>query len=429
MIDKNREKYWENILGKSILQSVDWSLQEAMYETTNDETCLCEMYEIWNSKIQRSAWTGEIECFDNFYRWFLYIGEVYAQEKYFYLCKMCRKSEDVLARNIYSAIKEIPVRCLIKDILLSKDMNLLVGENAYEEYEFYDRQLLGNIEYVRKLCDECYPEMLRLILLRTIWTVRFLGEIVNKMAHDKEKIIQVLCGGKSFQKIENIECGLSDSHKEGKTVSKITLDNGSKIMYKPRSMRKEEVYQKVYSWVCKQNHIEVMNVKMLHCGEYGWEQMVRKAPCCSEAQVRRFYYRLGMQLCLCYLFDGSDLHGENLIACGEFPVIVDLETLVGDTEEFTGEGVQKRNRDEQMASECLKHSVLKTGILPLPIWETEQNYAIVSALHKGGKIRTPFKMPVIHNRHTSDVEITYECIEFELSDSVPCLYDVIANLN
>lgn len=132
---------------------------------------------------------------------------------------------------------------------------------------------------------------------------------------------------------------------------------------------------------------------------------------------------MGIQLCLCYLLDGSDLHGENLIACGEFPVIVDLETLSGDTQEYICEKAQKRDREGQAVSEWLRQSVLMTGILPFPVWETEQSNVIMSALHKGGKIKTPFKMPVVHNRHTSDIGITYECIEFELSDSSPCLYD------
>lgn len=98
---------------------------------------------------------------------------------------------------------------------------------------------------------------------------------------DRDRIVQVLCGGNSFQIIEDIECGLSDSHVEGRTVSKVTLDNGRKIMYKPRSLRKEAVYQEVYSWVCGQNHIEAMKVCVIDCGEYGWEQMVRKEPCHS----------------------------------------------------------------------------------------------------------------------------------------------------
>ena len=36
-----------------------------------------------------------------------------------------------------------------------------------------------------------------------------------------------------------------------------------------------------------------------------------------------------MLLCLLYLLGGADMHQENLIACADMPVLIDLEMVIG----------------------------------------------------------------------------------------------------
>ena len=43
---------------------------------------------------------------------------------------------------------------------------------------------------------------------------------------------------------------------------------------------------------------------------------------------RIFYIRFGEILALSYILNATDLHMENLIAYGEYPVIIDLETFI-----------------------------------------------------------------------------------------------------
>ena len=53
--------------------------------------------------------------------------------------------------------------------------------------------------------------------------------------------------------------------------------------------------------------------------EYGWECYVESHECANTIEVQNFFYRLGIQLFICYLTDTSDVHCGNLIANGEFP--------------------------------------------------------------------------------------------------------------
>jgi len=48
----------------------------------------------------------------------------------------------------------------------------------------------------------------------------------------------------------------------------------------------------------------------------------------TEADVRLYYERCGAMLALCLVLGSTDLHAENLIAHGDTPVLVDVETLM-----------------------------------------------------------------------------------------------------
>ncbi len=48
----------------------------------------------------------------------------------------------------------------------------------------------------------------------------------------------------------------------------------------------------------------------------------------SDSGVDAYYRRAGILLCICYLFGSVDIHCENLIASGDIPVVIDMETLL-----------------------------------------------------------------------------------------------------
>ena len=102
-----------------------------------------------------------------------------------------------------------------------------------------------------------------------------------------------------------------------------------------------------------------------------------------------------------YVLTASDLHGENLIACGEYPMIIDFETFPG----YAPDGERKS-------------SVLTTGLLPVLTWGAGGQAAVISALSDGEKIRTPFRMPVVKNEGRSDICIAHEPIELQLTECV-----------
>ena len=56
---------------------------------------------------------------------------------------------------------------------------------------------------------------------------------------------------------------------------------------------------------------------------------IENIPCKNESEVEHYYFRMGIHLFLGYALGATDLHGENIIAHGEYPVIIDMETYPG----------------------------------------------------------------------------------------------------
>jgi lantibiotic modifying enzyme len=54
---------------------------------------------------------------------------------------------------------------------------------------------------------------------------------------------------------------------------------------------------------------------------------IEPAACRGQGGVRRFYKRVGATVAIAYLLEAVDCHRDNMIAYGEWPILIDLETL------------------------------------------------------------------------------------------------------
>ena len=157
-------------------------------------------------------------------------------------------------------------------------------------------------------------------------------------------------------KLVNIEPGLSDQHNGGQTVLRLWFENGLKLLYKPKSLDLEEAWAQLIHW-CNKNGspLELQHPSVLAREGFGWVDNVASGVLCEQPQ--EFYRRAGALLFCVYLLGGTDCHAENLIASGDFPFLVDLETLMHPTGRPMG------------VDSGVFDSVLRTGLLPR--WDCE----------------------------------------------------------
>jgi lantibiotic modifying enzyme len=78
--------------------------------------------------------------------------------------------------------------------------------------------------------------------------------------------------------------------------------------------------------------------------------------------MQRYYRRVGMLLGVAYVLGATDFHQDNVIASGEQPVLVDLETLLQPLPR-SFDAVRTDSADER-AIEIMHDSVLRIGLLP-----------------------------------------------------------------
>lgn len=157
--------------------------------------------------------------------------------------------------------------------------------------------------------------------------------------------------------------------------------------------------------------------------DHGWEENLENKPCKSEKQINTYYMKMGIHLFLCMLMSASDMHGENIIADGENPILLDLECLPG------LRSIEKSDNAEKAVKRILNNSIIYTGILPLVIWISEKKGQGInlSALGTEKKQILPFKVPVLINKKTSEMRIVNRKIEIKASCSLPCFEGKYAN--
>lgn len=157
---------------------------------------------------------------------------------------------------------------------------------------------------------------------------------------------------------------LGDIHNQKATT--LLKDEKSCWIYKPRNA-KTEVAFKTFLLNLEREGLSFFPgvVEILQENENEHTQkVIEQLPAMSIEEVQLFYKRCGGFLCIAYLFSSKDLHCENIIANGSYPILVDYETLLS--------GEIDRTSDE------IKHSVVYSVLSShlLPCWSVKNGKAI-----------------------------------------------------
>jgi type 2 lantibiotic biosynthesis protein LanM len=182
--------------------------------------------------------------------------------------------------------------------------------------------------------------------------------LVARFVADRNKLAQL--PGQPSGPLIGLSLGQGDLHGGGQSVAKLTL-NGGEVIFKPRSLRIDRVLETFLSRVfgADPNRIRVPDV--IDCGDHGWAEFITHRYCHNDAELRVFYRNLGAWLAILRVLGGTDIHHENLIACGPVPVVVDVESLFS----MMPKAAPSNYGDAfDVAAELIRNSVLRTGIVP-----------------------------------------------------------------
>ena len=148
-------------------------------------------------------------------------------------------------------------------------------------------------------------------------------------------------------------------------------------------------------------------------------EMVHPRPCDTEDELRRFYRRQGIYIALLYFLDATDFHHENIMAVGEHPILIDLETLFQPW--LNGRSLKDV---EGQAGAPLRATVLRSNMLPDRWWGDKENRGVdLSGLTAQTGQMTPQPMLASTDGGTDQMRMERRRIEIPVSDNLARLRD------
>ncbi len=342
---------------------------------------------------------AENECFDAYYLHFwetLWKGlGIAAKKKEIDIPGLSQRLKD----SFYDHLRRISLRTLIFEMELCAECGELSGEDCHEQYLYYANILLQSPKFLREIYEE-YPFMYKGLLETVYHLIQNIVEVAERFDSDRNEINSSFYPDHPCSRILQIDCSGSDDHRGGHKVFFLELDNKERLVYKPRNLAVDEAYLFFLKGVFLKIGMPFWWNGILNRQKYGWCQWVSAQDCTSCEELRRYYKRNGILLCVSYLLGSEDMHYENLIAHGEYPVLVDLEMVVG------GRGIEKKEKITDV-EKIFRESVYHIGILPLYAWNEMGEGVNVGAINGKGGQSVPFVMPVVVKPGTVKMHIEY----------------------
>lgn len=216
--------------------------------------------------------------------------------------------------------------------------------------------------------DGPYPELAALLATaRQNWLCAT-EELLQRITQHGEDIAGLMgLTTAQLNDLTGVRFGVSDPHHGGRTVAILHFGD-HRVVYKPRAIEAELAWNTIAADVLH-NVLPGPHYlpRVLSCAGYGFMEFVPARDCLDAEAVHRCYYRYGMLTALAHALGTCDLHHENILVAGEFPVVIDAEPLFRARLAMSDAG-QSRLQIEQnlsMAEIDVRESVLELGILPI----------------------------------------------------------------
>jgi len=264
-----------------------------------------------------------------------------------------------------------------------------------------------------------YPVLARQLgTISELWVeanAEFLGRLETDMPE-----LERLFGDEGLGLVVELEPSLSDPHRGRRSALALTFASDRRLVYKPKDMGTEAAYHRLLTWLNERGApLPFKVLKVLGRSTHGWVEFVEHLPCRDQDEARRYYERAGMLLCLFYVLEVTDCHYENIIASGEYPVLIDTETLMHHRARVA---VPENENAQTEALERLGRSVLRTGLLPR--WELSadgQKAFHISGLGEADEQELPVRAPRWVRVNTDRMALEFASARLRVRENVPRL--------
>ncbi|MEL4073451.1 type 2 lanthipeptide synthetase LanM [Ochrobactrum sp. GPK 3] len=235
--------------------------------------------------------------------------------------------QSFLQQAFHSKLLQMWERVLIVELNLAERDGLLVGETPEARFDFFVSKI-QELDNFSELVEK-YP------VLWANWQRELkiysgaLKLTVDRIINDLQDAAFLLYQTNVIEKITDIAC-LGDMHNGMQRAARVNFSADGKehtIFLKPRNLAIDEGFSRFIAWWNSIGPIDQKVPRVINRNGYGWAEAINYDVCQSAQETAKYYYRYGSLIALTYMFAATDLHMENLVAAGAYPVIVDIETL------------------------------------------------------------------------------------------------------
>lgn len=339
-----------------------------------------------------------------------------------------KKVTALLFANLPQHLLAMLSRTMVLELNVARLEWRLPGATADERFHGFLEQLRRR-DVALALLEE-YPVLARQLVLRIDNWVNFSLEFLEHLNNDWELIRAMFSPHDDPGELMEVRGDAGDSHRNGRSVQLVKFNSGLQIVYKPRALTVDVHFQELLAWLNERgDYPPFQTLKVLDRGNHGWTEFIQARACSSEEEVKRFYERQGAYLALLYALEAADFHFENLIAAGEYPMLLDLEALF-----HPRVGGQDLREAQQVAGDLMNYSVLKVGLLPQRAWQDEKSSGIdISGLASPAGQLTPFPVPHWLGEGTDEMRLARERVAMPDGQNRPTLngtdVDVLAYID
>lgn len=209
---------------------------------------------------------------------------------------------------------------------------------------------------------EKYPLLRGLLDSRTENYIQVCRELFERLRRDRSEICRRFFAGEDFGLVTEIKGDSGDLHFHGRSTCIIVTERG-RFVYKPHDCGIDARFRELIG----RGFSDMIRSPDCIEGEgYGWCEYVTPCEVGSKAGAARFYRRFGGACALMQALGGSDLHSENWICSGEFPVLVDVETALSPVPRIYNDKsvFPELVTEEENFLYDVNHSLMPSSLLP-----------------------------------------------------------------
>lgn len=417
--DEQLIAYWKTFFDEKItideindkLEAIsNTNLKKIIQENNNDITLIDSF--VWNDIDNQECLTNIFKKLENKNFWLHFYEPILKKymDKFIVMIKNSDIINDVdmfLTQMILAVLKQvnnIAFQTIIAEIFYAKESNLLKGDTKQERGKYFSDVLLKNNDYLKEIYTN-YPELSRILDIKVNQSIEYILKIINDTSKELNNIEKYLNKGNSLGKIKTIILGEGDTHNNGTTVAKLIFDTDKIVIYKPHDLKIDKKYFNFIQWLNNKSTDKKGNLracKVHTIEDAGWSEYIEHKACVTEKDIKNFYYKTGKLLFILHSLNGNDMHNENVIACGNNPILIDLETLIHP--DINGNQLSESAVDR--AYKELSDSVSSTHLLPSRV-VNQKNDKVIEIGGMGGieEQEAPFKSKEIIGYGTDEVKI------------------------